>query len=256
MADRACLLRGRRRGPVPDPARAGFLRRAGALALLFMLAAAFTAQAEAPNVVVEISVEGETQVESGLILSNLASRVGDPLDRNKVSRDIKTIFQLGYFQDVSAFAEEVPNQGVRIMFQVKEKPRIGNLELTGVTLLTKQVVHDAVTVKIGAVYDSFAVDKTIENLREQYRKKGYFSVRIRSQLDKPSDAEYSLTIVVQETPKVFVTHITTSGNTVFSELQLQRFMQTAEVDCFDWINDSGVLDEQKINADLQAVSAR
>ncbi|MDH4248564.1 MAG: outer membrane protein assembly factor BamA, partial [Deltaproteobacteria bacterium] len=45
------------------------------------------------------------------------------------------------------------------------------------------------------------------------------------------------------------------GTKVYSELALLRKMQTVEVDCFDWVNESGVFDEMKINQDLQILSA-
>jgi len=227
-----------------------------ALVAVLLLAGGGAVFGQAQNIVVQIGVEGETEVETGLILSNLATRVGDPMDRNKVTRDIKTIFELGFFQDVSAYAEEIPGQGIKVTFVVTEKPRISDIQLTGVTLLTKQIVADAVTVKIGSVYDAFQVDKALESLRAQYRKKGYFSVRVRSELEKRTGTDYVVKIIVRETPKVYVTQIETQGNTVFPELEIRRLMQTAEVDCFDWINDSGILDEQKINADLQTVASK
>lgn len=246
-------------------------RRAPALALLGLLAG-FAASAwgqnaeqtppappgagQTPNVVVEIRVEGDSQVETGLILSNLTSRIGDPLDRNKITRDIKAIFELGYFQDVRALAEEIPGQGIRIVFTIAEKPRITYINIEGVNRLSSTNLDTALTVKVGSVYNPSDVDRMVENLRQEYRNKGYFSVNVSAQVEKPNDREYGLVVTVQESPRVYVTDIRTRGNQVFSELEIQRIMRTAEVDCFDWVNDSGVLDEQKVNADLQGVAAQ
>ena len=209
-----------------------------------------------PNIVVEIRVEGYSQVETGLILSNLSSRIGEPLDRNKVTRDIKAIFELGYFQDVRAFAEEIPGQGIRIVFTIEEKPRVTAITLEGIHRLSSSNLDKALTVKVGSVYNPSDVERMVEGLRQEYRNKGYFSVHISTRLEKTSDRQYTVVVAVQETSRVYVTDIRTRGNAVFSELEIRRFMQTAEVDCFDWVNDSGVLDEQKVNADMQAVAAQ
>ncbi|MCZ6552965.1 MAG: outer membrane protein assembly factor BamA [SAR324 cluster bacterium] len=204
---------------------------------------------------VDIRVEGVVQVEMGLILSNLASKIGDPVDRQRVTEDIKTIYGFAYFSDVQAYAEEVPGQGIRLIFVVVEKPRIAFLRLHGNTLLSKTELGRAMTVKVGNVYRPSEVEKMLEQLRQEYRDEGYFSVVVSYRAEQISEREIGVNVLIEETPRVYVTNIRTRNNVVFTELEIQRMIQTSEVDCFDWINDSGVLDELKINQDLQVVSA-
>ncbi|MCZ6748901.1 MAG: outer membrane protein assembly factor BamA [SAR324 cluster bacterium] len=204
---------------------------------------------------VDIRVEGVVQVEMGLILSNLASKIGDPVDRQRVTEDIKTIYGFAYFSDVQAYAEEVPGQGIRLIFVVVEKPRIAFLRLHGNTLLSKTDLGRAMTVKVGNVYRPSEVEKMLEQLRQEYRDEGYFSVVVSYRAEQISEREIGVNVLIEETPRVYVTNIRTRNNVVFTELEIQRMIQTSEVDCFDWINDSGVLDELKINQDLQVVSA-
>lgn len=223
--------------------------------LAFALLGAPSARGQTPNIVVDIRVEGVVQVEMGLILSNLASKIGDPVDRQRVTEDIKTIYGFAYFSDVQAYAEEVPGQGIRLIFVVVEKPRIAFLRLHGNTLLSKSELGRAMTVKVGNVYRPSEVEKMLEQLRQEYRDEGYFSVVVSYRAEQISEREIGVNVLIEETPRVYVTNIRTRNNVVFTELEIQRMIQTSEVDCFDWINDSGVLDELKINQDLQVVSA-
>ncbi|MCH8882402.1 MAG: outer membrane protein assembly factor BamA [SAR324 cluster bacterium] len=223
--------------------------------MAFALLGAPSARGQTPNIVVDIRVEGVVQVEMGLILSNLASKIGDPVDRQRVTEDIKTIYGFAYFSDVQAYAEEVPGQGIRLIFVVVEKPRIAFLRLHGNTLLSKTELGRAMSVKVGNVYRPSEVEKMLEQLRQEYRDEGYFSVVVSYQAEQISEREIGVSVLIEETPRVYVTNIRTRNNVVFTELEIQRMIQTSEVDCFDWINDSGVLDELKINQDLQVVSA-
>ena len=168
-----------RRSRVPNP----HTLRCLLAGLAFALLAAPSARGQTPNIVVDIRVEGVEQVEMGLILSNLASKIGDPLDRKRVTEDIKTIYGFAYFSDVQAYAEEVPDQGVRLIFVVVEKPRIAFLRLHGNTLLTKTELGRAITVKVGNVYRPSEIDKMLEHLRREYRDEGYFSVAVSYQAE-------------------------------------------------------------------------
>ncbi|MEE8554283.1 MAG: POTRA domain-containing protein, partial [bacterium] len=177
---------------------------------------------------VDIRVEGVVQVEMGLILSNLASKIGDPVDRQRVTEDIKTIYGFAYFSDVQAYAEEVPGQGIRLIFVVVEKPRIAFLRLHGNTLLSKTELGRAMSVKVGNVYRPSEVEKMLEQLRQEYRDEGYFSVVVSYRAEQISEREIGVNVLIEETPRVYVTNIRTRNNVVFTELEIQRMIQTSE----------------------------
>ena len=40
----------------------------------------------------------------------------------------------------------------------------------------------------------------------------------------------------------------------FLPIDLERKMQSSEIDCFSWVNQSGRFDEQKISTDLQIIT--
>ncbi|MBI4083123.1 MAG: outer membrane protein assembly factor BamA [Candidatus Lambdaproteobacteria bacterium] len=212
--------------------------------------------AATPNTIVDVAVEGTAQIERGQVLSILKSQLDSPLLPDHVTADIRSIFALGFFQDVRAEVEEVPGKGYRLIFIVKEKPRITALKVVGQTLLGDTKLKELFTLKVGALYSPTEVEKNLEAIRGAYREKGYLKVKVRADLDTSSEAAYGLTIVVEEAPRIYITEIHTAQNTVFSELEIKRIMQSAEVDCFDWMTSSGVFDEAKINQDLQTIAAQ
>jgi outer membrane protein insertion porin family len=207
-----------------------------------------------PNRIFEIQIEGTRQVETGQIVGGIASRVGGPLDPDLIARDLRSLFAMGFFADVKLEAEEVPERGYRLIFTVTERPRITVLRIAGNTLVSTKDLTEKLSVKVGSFYAPSAVEQMLDAIRRLYREKGYFKVNLTTKVDRLNPAEYGLTVTIEESPRIYITEIHVKGATVLSELEIKRIMLSAEVDCFDWANSSGVFDEDKINADLQVIT--
>lgn len=238
-------------------ARCGRRLAFGLVALLLAAAPVLGQPArETPNRIVEIAVEGLVQIERGQLLTAIASRVDGPLDPDVVTRDLHSIYALGYFQDVRADAQTIPGVGYRLVLVVKERPRISSVILTGNNILATKKLQEGLTLKIGSVFSQSLLEANLDKIRTAYREKGYFKVKLSAQIDKSNDREYAITIQVEESPRIYITEIRLNPTHVLSNLELKRMMQSGEVDCFDWINDSGVYDENKINSDLQLITSQ
>lgn len=216
---------------------------------------ASVAQQDTPNVVLDIEVQGTVHTTRGELLSHVASRVGQPLQANLVTTDIKNLFALGYFRQVRALAVPVPGKGYILRFIVVERPRIVGVELQGNTRINDKDLFKHVSVAVGSHYDKAAIEKSTDGIRAAYREKGYLKVKVTADL-KPIDRyDDQLIFHIEESPRMYITDIHVHGTHVFSELDVKRMMSSAEVDCFDWVDNSGVFDEDKINHDLQTIVA-
>jgi outer membrane protein insertion porin family len=211
------------------------------------------AQGQTPNLVLKIEFSGIVQTNQGEIISNLSSKVGQPLVAERVTRDIKTIYSLGFYQDVQAEAEEAPGQGYILRFRLKEKPRIVGLRLTGNTQVSTKELFEKMPLNVGSFYNKALLEEALEVIRGQYQAKGYLKVKLTPVVTPHNEYAYDLEIRVEESPRLYITVIRVKGTRVFTELEIKRMMSSAEVDCFDWVTDSGVFDEQKINQDLQVI---
>jgi outer membrane protein insertion porin family len=211
---------------------------------------------QTPAVIVDIQFQGTVNTSTGELLTNLASRVGGPLDAVQVTRDIKTLFGLGYFQQVRAEAEEVPGHGFILRFVVKEKPRVVAVALQGNTQLNDKDLFKEITIEVGSFYSKSLAEENADKIRAAYRNKGYLKVKVTPQAEQVDEYSYRLVFHIEESPRLYITDIRVRGSHVFTEQEILRMMQSAEVDCFDWITDSGVFNEDKVNQDLQIIAAR
>ncbi|MGK5091592.1 outer membrane protein assembly factor BamA [Deltaproteobacteria bacterium TL4] len=200
----------------------------------------------------DIEVIGTSELEIAQILFSLESQVNESLDRRKIRRDIHVIYELGLFQDVRA---EVSSQdkGYLLRFVVLERPRITAIHFEGRTLISKNDLLKDITIKPMDIYDLVKINANEKVIQDAYRKDGFARASVSSRTDKISDQEYEVTFVINESPKSYLTDIHIQGTSVFSELDIKRFMLSTEIDCFSWINESGIFQEERINQDLQLI---
>ena len=242
------------------------LRRAAvaatAVVLLLSVRGALPAAAQSasdsggtPNIIFDIRIEGATQVASGQVLAHMASRIQGPLRVDTVTSDLKEVYAMGYFNDVRAVAEEVPGLGYVLVIQLEEKPRITSIRIVGRSIISETALNEAMSLKVGTTYSEVTVQQAMDAIRQAYRKDGYYTVKVSYQVQRRSPQDFGLTFIIEESPRVYITHIEAHRNKVLSTLELRRRMSSAEVDCFDWANSSGVYDEELVNQDLRLITS-
>jgi outer membrane protein insertion porin family len=199
--------------------------------------------------ILEIEIQGTSELEEAQLLFSLESQVNFPLDRQRIRQDIRHIFETGLFRDIRAEVEPLGN-GYRLRYVVEERPRLLSVRLEGINLLDLDEIREKLLLKAHDLYDPFKAEQDQTMILDKYREDGYTTARVLPRLKKESEQEYRLAYVAQEQPKVFLTDAKISGTKVFSEVDLKRLMLSAEVDCFNWINSSGIFQEERVNQDL------
>ncbi|MEC8283902.1 MAG: POTRA domain-containing protein, partial [SAR324 cluster bacterium] len=199
--------------------------------------------------ILEIEIQGTSELEEAQLLFSLESQVNFPLDRQRIRQDIRQIFETGLFRDVRAEVEPL-GDGYRLRYVVEERPRLLSVRLEGINLLDLDEIREKLLLRANDIYDPFKAEQDQTMILDKYREDGYTTARVLPRLEKESEQEYRLTYVAQEQPKVFLTDVDISGTKVFAEVDLKRLMLSAEVDCFNWINSSGIFQEERVNQDL------
>ena len=86
---------------------------------------------QTPPIVKGVEIRGNRRVPTDRIRSELQTRSGNSINLSTVSRDIRALYSLGYFDDVQ-FETENASDGPIIIFSVKEKPLVRAIEYKGV----------------------------------------------------------------------------------------------------------------------------
>ena len=204
-----------------------------------------------------IQIEGNQRVEDDAIRLHISQRPGEPLNRDAVSNDIKSIYQMGFFQNVTADTRNEKGKEV-LVYKVTERPQITDIKITGMKAFrpSDDKIIAAMKVHPGSIMDPARVNETRKAIKEAYEGKGFSDVTVdyREQIG-PSNTEIG-TFAVTEGPKVYISEVDFTGNHAFSARELRSQMDTGtHIPLLSLITNQGVLDQKKLREDTDRIAA-
>ncbi|MDP6179549.1 MAG: POTRA domain-containing protein, partial [Desulfatiglandales bacterium] len=201
-----------------------------------------------------IRVKGNRRIEKEAILALVGSKKGGSLDNDQLDKDLRTIFKMGFFRNVNIETEDGP-KGKIITFSVTEKPSIANIFFKGNKEVKEGVLKEETGIKQYSILNPSEIRQSVNRLKEYYRQKGYYNIEIMEKMEELPNNEVSLIYEINEGAKVYITKIEFIGNTKFDDDDLKDIMETSEKGFFSWITKSGLLDEKKLEFDVQKIAS-
>jgi outer membrane protein insertion porin family len=162
------------------------------------------AMAQDGSRVTSVQVRGLSTIAEETCLARVQTRPGMTYSDQITSEDIRRLYALGYFTDVRVETE--PHEdGVAVVFLVKEKPTIGEIQLEGELRMAKSKVTQLLGLKKGDLYDPRKLKDGIDQVKAEYRRKGYSRAEVTSSTkDDPSANTTTLVLVVDPGPRMRV----------------------------------------------------
>jgi outer membrane protein insertion porin family len=195
---------------------------------LFIASTARAQQSQPPPILIrDIHVEGNRRVQDAVILGRVKSAVGSAFNPSLLSEDIRSIFSLGFFDDVQLRVEDFEG-GVKIVFAVSERPFVRDVDFVGNKAEDRDTLQDKIDVKLGSVYNPVDVQRAVEKLRDFYEDEGYFEVQITPTVEKFADSDVKLIFNIVEGRQITIEAIQFSGNKGLRDDQLKEAMETKE----------------------------
>ncbi|MBI3087413.1 MAG: outer membrane protein assembly factor BamA [Candidatus Omnitrophica bacterium] len=209
------------------------------------------AAAQEPFRVLEVEVRGTQAIAKETCIAQMQTRPGMPYLEQVASEDIRRLYALGYFTDVRMETEPAPG-GVKVVVTVKEKPSIKAVEIEGNRRLPTKRIRELLGVKPGQLHDPRKLKEGIEQVKAQYRRRGYSQVEMAS-TDAVDEAANAATVhlVVDEGPRMRIRKILVEGNLAFPDQKIRSAIKTKRKHWFS----SGVYDEQVLEEDLDRIRA-
>ena len=92
----------------------------------------------------KIEFEGNATITPDKIKPKLLSRVGQPLDQDKVEADLKTLMGTKWFSDVRYYLDESPPKSGKwaLIFVVREMPLLTKVEFRGRKAIRLKEIED------------------------------------------------------------------------------------------------------------------
>jgi len=196
-----------------------------------------------------VSIEGNKRIETDAILAVIESRKGVKYDQGILNKDLRSIYQMGFFEDVQIETEESPG-GKLVAFKVSEKPSIGKITLLGTKKIDQKDLMDVLGIKKYSIINRKAIKDSIERLKDHYHQKGYYHVEIKESIEDLPNNEVALIYKINEKDKAYIRKISFEGNVAFDDDDLKDLMETSEKGFFSFLTESGNLDKKKLEGDI------
>ncbi len=191
------------------------VRSSAALLLLVLLIGVGHSWAQS-DVISEISITGNRRIPADTIRARIFTKPGDIYDPASLERDFNSLWNTGYFQDIKILREQTP-KGWRVIFQVKEKPTIREINYLGISSISTSDILDRfkeakVGLSVESQYDPTRVKKAEVAIKGLLAEHGRQFATIRTEIRQIPPAAVGITFVIKEGPKVKVGKIIFQGN--------------------------------------------
>ncbi len=243
-------------GSVPHPDDGGSLFRFLNILLLCLVCGTLFAGASAfadGERIVQILVKGNQRIEQAAIMNVVKLKVGDYLYPDKVDADIRAIYKIGQFQDVSADATP-SGKGMVLTYIVDEKPIVRDISYIGNKELSAEKLKEADELKRNAVFSERDLARSVKKIKKAYADEGYYLAEVNATTEKLSHNGVRVVYRITEGKKVLIKTIQFEGNKAFTRRQLKKVMETGEKWFMSWLTGAGTYKEDVLRNDLNQIA--
>ena len=228
----------------------------GATAATLTLASAPPARAQArgEQIVRSVEVLGVQRVDRAGVRAKIYTQIGRPLDRIRISEDVKRVYRMGFFDDVQVAERIHPEGGVVLVFRVVERPTIVSVDydIDG-DAVDLEDIQKVVDLKAYGILDEAAIRRNLAKIEELYVEEGHFLVDTRYTLTPAQGNRVKVTLHVGEGDKVEVRSIHIVGNEHVADSDIKDIMQTREGGYFSFLTKSGQFKREYFEQDVQKI---
>ena len=204
--------------------------------------------------IVSVRVTGNHRIEKEAILAVVRAKEGNKIDNEELDNDLRNIYKMGFFTDVKIHIQNVP-MGRVVVFEVTEKPSIAKIVFEGNKKVHEEDLKKEIDIEPYAILDQNEITQSINRLKNYYRRKGYYNAEVNHRIHELPENLILLTYEVTEGEKAPIFAIQFAGNKVFDDDKLKGLMKTSERGFFSWITNSGYLDDEVLELDVQKIAA-
>lgn len=132
-----------------------------------------------------IEVTGNLTVPSTEILSAVQeTKVDSEFDEQAFSRDLKRVFQLGYFSKVKPIIKKL-FMGVGIIIEVEENPPVTGWRVfvEGPEVVDIQEIENQIVLEKGKALSVTKVQESLKNVHDLYQRNGYFLIDVKADVE-------------------------------------------------------------------------
>ena len=152
----------------------------------------------------------------------MQTQPGDVYLAGSLTQDLKSVYGMGYFDDVRV-ESETEGDGKVIIFKVTEKtPPCGSSASRATASSTTMPSKRVLTFKTGAVLNLVNIQRNLARIEELYKDKNYHNVKVTYSVTPIANNQADVEFTVDEGEKVRIREIILEGNEAYSDKETQK----------------------------------
>jgi outer membrane protein insertion porin family len=186
--------------------------------------------------IVEIRFEGLVVNDVAEVRPVIETKKGSILDLRTIDEDLKALYNLQLFEDISVDVQETEG-GIVVTFMFTELPIVRDIKVNGNKKVKDRTIKESILLKEDEVFRESELFIDVENIKSLYEEKGRpeskvsYEVKEVIEKKKRSDETYRAVDVIfdiEESRKIVVRSLAFSGNENVRDEALFRTIETKE----------------------------
>ncbi|HST59275.1 MAG TPA: outer membrane protein assembly factor BamA [Longimicrobium sp.] len=206
--------------------------------------------APAGFVVDSVEVRGTQRVTPDAVRASAGVRTGSTVNAQLVQDAIRRLMATGNFETVQVYVRGAEQGRGALVVDVRERPFVAQIQFVGLRSVSAGTVRDSSGLKENAPLDPQRVAAAQKLTRDLLAARGIQLLGIDTSLAPVENGAVRLTFNVREGNRLTVADIDFTGNTAFSEEQLEGALSLKE-EGFWWFR-GGRYDREAFEEDLRA----
>ena len=221
-----------------------------ALVLILCCGLSFAASGD-KKTISSVDVLGTVTIGKDKVISQIKSRPNQLYIDAVISEDIKRIYELSYFEDISVDVKDAKAGYVDITFIVEEKPVIKKITFKGNNKIKTKRLKKLIDLEEGSFVDPLRLKETKDVIWGFYVKKGFPEVDIQTNLEVDKTTNKAEVIVkINEKGKMRIKDVFIRGNVVFSDRKVKKQLKTKS----RWMFNAGLFKQSVLDDDVDRIS--
>jgi outer membrane protein insertion porin family len=204
--------------------------------------------------VVRVHFRGNRKVEDDALKVNLKTKPGMILAKDLLQEDVRTLWRMGYFEDVQVETAEAEG-GLVVTFVLKEKPAIRKIYVSGHDEVGLTKINEVLDIKKEQVLDLAKIKKNVEKIRDLYLQRGFYMAEVEYELRRDSPGQVDVYFRVHENSKVEIRRVNFTGNRAVTDAELRAVILTQPGDIFSALTSSGTYREDVFQRDIMLIQS-
>lgn len=173
-----------------------------------------------------VAIQGNTTISESSIKIQSGLLEGQKITYDDIPNAIKQLWKLKIFSDIQIYVDKSTAEGIFLIIQVAEYPRLAEFKIIGNKKIKKSKFDEELNLISGKVLSPALIAETKRKIIKLYENDGYLLAQVTEELTPGKLANtQNLTLDIKEGKKVRIKDIQFNGNERFSDARLRRVLK-------------------------------